>query len=371
MGDMLADHITCNDRDNVCPACSLFGMTGKTSNGSRLRFTDAIMDKPMPRSEKVLLKELSGPKTSYLPFFLRSMDGKPDKDISYDNDAYTIRGRKFYWHNMKKDSYIDTTGKEGERNASVELVKEGSRFRFSVYYDNLSDDEVNKLIWTLTLGENVEDGKQCHKIGHGKPIGLGSVKIVVKSINDRKYENGSYSVSHIENPTTEEGLFTDEKAISQIKMITRLDACTYPVDYPGIVDERGKRYIYGGNNRASHQWFTTNFSLGKSPEKMLPEIDDINEARTALVWKTDVIQGQSKVSDKGGSYDGEVTGYNSKKTTAFIKLRKSNKKAAIYFKSVPNAEYGKIDEALGKGKEVKVRYVGKDSDGRDQWELVK
>lgn len=198
-----------------------------------------------------------------------------------------IRGRKYYWHNIKNKAPGSEEEAKTKRNASVELIPRESKFVFDVYYNNIGDDELNNLIWVLTLGVNDENGEQCHKIGHGKPIGLGSVKIVVKSVEERDFKGGEYTIKCIDLCTVYEPKNVDREAVEQVEFITKLNACDYPVDYPGVVNSNGNKYINSGNKRAAHQWFTDNYKLGDAPQKMLPEILSINDENTALSWKTD------------------------------------------------------------------------------------
>ena len=289
MGNLVGNYAPCTKRENLCPACNLFGMVGNESVGSSIRFSDAIMNNDAVKGTMTVLKELSSPKPSYLPFYLMNKLQKNDKDISYDNDAYVIRGRKYYWHNTKKDfckAQGDIEKAKTKRNASVELIPKESKFVFDVYYNNIGDDELNNLIWVLTLGVNDENGEQCHKIGHGKPIGLGSVKIVVKSVEERDFKGGEYTIKCIDLCTVYEPKNVDREAVKQVKFITNLKACDFPVDYPGVVNSNGNKYINPDIKRAAHQWFKNNYQLGKSPKKMLPEILSIKDKNMALCWKT-------------------------------------------------------------------------------------
>ncbi len=301
MGDMLKDYKSCKNRGSVCPACSLFGMVGDTSIGSRVRFSDAIMDKRVPLSDKVVLRELSTPKPSYIPFYLKRLKEYDSKDISYDNKGYVLRGRKFYWHNSMPGAYTDssTEAKAGKRNASAELVQENNVFDFSVYYENLSQEEIDELVWVITLGENREDGIKCHKIGRGKPIGLGSVKITVSSIDDRTFSDGEYSVAHTEDVRICDNAFIDPETLRQIEEMTDMESCKYQVNYPGIVNARGDKVNEHGNSDAAHQWFTSNYTLGKPPKTWLPEIGNENDPNHALKWMTMERDSENKTKKHG------------------------------------------------------------------------
>ncbi|MBE9593892.1 MAG: hypothetical protein IMF19_10500, partial [Proteobacteria bacterium] len=100
----------------------------------------------------------------------------------YYTTSSKLRGRKFYWHHHPWDKTLKsytTTEEELERNrqklgltSSVELLLPPAEFTFTVEFDNLAESELGLLLWSLELEEGL-----AHKLGMGKPIGLGSVKI--------------------------------------------------------------------------------------------------------------------------------------------------------------------------------------------------
>jgi hypothetical protein len=95
-------------------------------------------------------------------------------------DGLTIRGRKFYRHRYPPDVLeraldMETNQPKRDRqNKTVQPVKEGSVFHFTVEYSDLDEDELRLLLYALVL----EDGL-WHKVGLGKPIGLGSAQIEI------------------------------------------------------------------------------------------------------------------------------------------------------------------------------------------------
>ena len=284
MGNMLGKHKRCTSRENACPACRLFGMVGDKSLGTRVRISDACMDKRVQLGDLIPLKELAGPKISYLPFYLRNSQNTKDS-WNYDSNSVTLAGRKYYWHNTADNAYKEYNEKKqmGERNSSMELMGVNSSFCFEVYFNGLTETELDQLIWTITLGDNREDSDLCHKIGHGKPIGLGSAKIIIESGVERAFGNGEYRVSPITiNVKDEQRLGFDQNALTAIKQISDLKACSLPVTYPAVVDNNGRIYNDSYNNHASHQWFSNNYSIGKTPHKVLPPIGEQNNQNKSL-----------------------------------------------------------------------------------------
>ena len=119
MGDKLKDYKVCKKRKALCPACRLFGMAEEEAIASRVRFSDALLCGDSTYGKKTILKELAGPKSSYLPFYLK----KPNNgEWSYDNSGCELRGRKFYWHNLKENVAVEPKGEKTKRNASMELI---------------------------------------------------------------------------------------------------------------------------------------------------------------------------------------------------------------------------------------------------------
>lgn len=183
----------CNNRKKLCEACALFGMVeNKTAFGSKVRFTDAECVKYTGSDPAVQLKELSSPKPEkYLPFYTEG-------GAEYDAEGTCIRGRKYYWHNPRAawDSaqYMPSPGADTSRSAKMELVHPGTVFRFRVYYDGIAAEQRDRLAWALTLDEG--DGiDRCIKLGHGKSIGLGSVKITIDGAGERSVADDGYQVS--------------------------------------------------------------------------------------------------------------------------------------------------------------------------------
>lgn len=277
VNDLITDkRVPCNNRKALCPACSLFGMTSNDSYGSRIRITDAFASEKFKASNHpVTLKELGSPRPGYYLFY--GLDGK-----AYDMNDANIAGRKFYWHIPKAvddaSIYTETNSKNiTERNSSCVLALPGSEFKFDIFYDGISEEQYKQLLWTVTLGDNSSDSDYCHKFGHGKPLGLGSAKIVVDNNVARTfsleegYKCSSEVPSNIEFPTN----FSTE-IWGKMKYIMSFSFTTgYDVRYPYIsVEGMENRNDYKENDLANHKWFTENSARRKNgPDpKVLPRI---------------------------------------------------------------------------------------------------
>ena len=198
--DLLPESLhKCKEKNSLCPACTLFGFVaseGKEALGSRIRFTDAdYISKEAPEMKTILLPILSSPRTSALEFYLRSERYSYNADTVDEKGkpAVELSGRKVYWHH----SEFNPDELKGEQNSELtsymqyfKRVKEGeeSKFEFEVYFDGISERELKQLYTALTFGENCANGSFCHKIGHGKPLGFGSVKVFVDKILTREFD---------------------------------------------------------------------------------------------------------------------------------------------------------------------------------------
>ena len=276
----------CQDLKKLCKACSMFGMFGVEEGlGSRVRVTDAIFEgAALAQVPSYNLKELRTPHPSYIPFYTIT----DDYSLGYDAKFCNIKGRKFYWHSTPE--YENLKKLETDKiDAKMEGIgeREGS-FVFKVYFEKLTDKQLAELAMLLCMGENKKDGKYCFKLGHGKPFGFGSAKIVVESLEERNFDSyiPEYSVKSenlIEKEPASWRLFEKEDiktelksmqiSIEGMKNILSIDSVSKlgndtKVAYPYVKDERrDKRSKASINDLASSKWFSENWKLGDSAPK--------------------------------------------------------------------------------------------------------
>lgn len=157
----------------LCPACRLFGSLdpGKWAYAGNVSISDARSDPgEYALMDHLTLEVLSTPKP----------EGRPNAYLLADR--ITVRGRKFYRHRYPQgkpdvlERPRDQSGRprRDHQNKTVQPVKEGSVFCFTVEYSDLDGDELRLLLYALVLEEGL-----WHKVGLGKPIGLGSVQIEI------------------------------------------------------------------------------------------------------------------------------------------------------------------------------------------------
>lgn len=167
----------------------LFGYTSKEeSYKSRLSFADAvIVNGEKCRQETTLI--LGSPKpTSYLDY----LTSKKDEAVSY-NDDFTIRGVKQYW--LKQTT--DPAGTVKSKNVASVLhpYQAGAVFRGVVRFENLSDEELGMLLWSLQL-----EKESNQNIGKAKPYGYGRIAVRLTGLKLLDYQAMYQSDSLCLNP---------------------------------------------------------------------------------------------------------------------------------------------------------------------------
>lgn len=164
----------CSEKDArgrplLCPACRLFGSLspkGDWAWAGKVSISDArSAPGEYTLMDYLILDVLSTPKP----------EGRPQAYVKQDG---TIQGRKFYRHRLD-DVMLRALDQYGRRrqdrqNKTVQPVGAGSVFHFTVEYSDLSEAEVRLLLYGLALEEGLG-----HKVGMGKPLGLGSVQIEI------------------------------------------------------------------------------------------------------------------------------------------------------------------------------------------------
>lgn len=203
----------CNNPKSLCSACRIFGMVaedgikggiaGNVSSSITTLRNNLVNLKP-----NQLLRILSLPKPTFHPFYLLGGD--------YYSSSSKLRGRKFYWHQPYDETLkrYTTTKEELERNkqklgltSSVELLLPPAEFTFIIDFDNLDDSELGLLLWSLELNKGM-----AHKLGMGKPLGLGSVKIKIEKLEviDRIKRYTEIFSSGIQVKTSEKQNYIDK-----------------------------------------------------------------------------------------------------------------------------------------------------------------
>lgn len=186
----------------LCPACAVFGTTWKERPSSgwrgRVTFGPARSAAPVDRSDPVLLTPVGAPHPSAQTFYLwdPAAPGDP-KAAAYFNPDSRIRDRKLYWHKRgttpeqiagppaQVNPILEDKDRAREQLRRLELIPAGTRFTLEVGFDGLDARELGLLLLTLephrlasAVGSELD---LAHKIGGGKPLGMGSATLRVIS----------------------------------------------------------------------------------------------------------------------------------------------------------------------------------------------
>jgi len=286
--DIIGSFKPCDSLKQLCQACALFGLVAKDeAAASRVRFTDALSERYEDYDKPQTLKELASPKLSATEFYLKRPEQAPDL-WNYDyagnwkrrNDRVTnrwedindyepqIRGRKFYWHQKNPNPFLENGNNASERNVHVRPLKKGAMFTFRVYFNDISGEELSKLLWVLEIGGKEEN---AHKIGMGKPIGMGSVKIRATSVQKRNIR--------LENGTVKYEIESEKPSYADIE--TALVNPDILEEFLKIMDFQNApenvKYPYNEDSDKVYEWFVANKQIrgtGTSPViyQTLPEI---------------------------------------------------------------------------------------------------
>ena len=211
--------------DQLSPADRLFGWTPQgqgSDSGYKSRIRVVCEDSECPTTLKdfenapLPLTILGQPKPEQGRFYVAAdHKGTPQnkaqnkKDAGYDKKGdKQLRGRKHYWHHKgfeagkdnpnpywdplqdQDQEYIRAGRVIDTQNRSIKgWIEPGNEFEATLYVQNLQPEEVGALLWLLTLNDNLGEGDDKHyfKLGYGKPLGFGSVKI---EIDTARLKNG-------------------------------------------------------------------------------------------------------------------------------------------------------------------------------------
>lgn len=98
-----------------------------------------------------------------------------------------IRGHKLYWHKGGQPAIempADRPAKDTQ-TTTIRPVRQGVSFCFTLHVENLSQVELGALLWVLRLGG---DPAYRLKLGMGKPLGMGAVRLEHTIVESRRYE---------------------------------------------------------------------------------------------------------------------------------------------------------------------------------------
>lgn len=168
---------------------------GTTNNAGKIFFDDLFAEEEYkfelnhPETPKIL----SSPKPTTYQHYLVQSEGirtNQSQQSTWNDENASIRGFKNYWHKTtsskknEKITWIETEDKSSSHPDPINPISSGTIFSGGcIRFENLTKEELGALLFALQLPEEC-----CHKIGMGKPLGLGSVRLNVEKLTiiDRK-----------------------------------------------------------------------------------------------------------------------------------------------------------------------------------------
>lgn len=319
IAQLLPKHLNkCDSYDHLCPACRAFGwvyghedapdlpIERRTAYAGRIRLETGRLIPEQRRQPPTLpattLAILSTPKPTTTRFYLKPSNHRPrngmdDFQAGYDNQDNVLRGRKVYRHQGHSDdrgywagqNREYRTAEKSDQNRTVQdALSPGAKFEFTVHFSNLAPVELGALLWTLEM-----NGAQYHRLGFGKPLGFGSVKLSIADlfVTDFAQRYASFAGTG-ENTTNSdmrtqwlnqfkvamsrayEGEFEKLAHIKDLLVLLSDPQPNLPIHYPRTdvkPVEQGKNFEwFMGNNRNREARFTLEMP---GEEKGLPLID--------------------------------------------------------------------------------------------------
>lgn len=126
----------------------------------------------------VTLRILDSPKPPSPALYFKYREGRNEyitkRELNLDD--HVPQGRKLYLHHRPQDiqqeSWRTHNNERNKQKVKVTLIKPQTVFYFHVDFDNLSPREIGLLLYALKPTAEFR-----HKLGMGKPLGLGAVNI--------------------------------------------------------------------------------------------------------------------------------------------------------------------------------------------------
>lgn len=154
---------------------SMFGFTDKSeSYKSRISFQNAVITKEAGSYTKKMMVSGS-PRGTAVQMYLDQSDKRKENLASYNDESFRLRGYKVYWKRSKPMGYVS---EKDNMNTTYEIIKAGSVFSGSIYYNNLTKEELGLLLLSIQY-KNPETTKhdETYLIGGAKAYGFGKIRI--------------------------------------------------------------------------------------------------------------------------------------------------------------------------------------------------
>lgn len=245
----------CTELRQLCPTCRMFGALDRQEAWRGLvRIGDGRLREGSEIRQRTLFMMVGAPKPEHVAFYLK-------------NGA--LRGRKLYFHHPEEGRLITSAAPKnvafGARQViQVRALEPRLAYDFSVQHEGLDDHDYRLLLYALFLSGTEA---MAHKLGWGKPMGLGSVRIeplwIKREDLRRRYKEGTAAAPLIGEAAAEHvrsecrGIHErGDEVMAQLRAMLR---------YPEPA-HRPKRWAY-----PDYAWFKAN------PQKTLEEFNQSHE----------------------------------------------------------------------------------------------
>lgn len=175
-----SDYLPGQEATTITPSEALFGMVGGKSRDSvgqagRLLIDDLPVAQDQLQSFEIWRPRGGMPKPAHESFYFQPGRSGP------------ILGRKFYYHQdyrRASEVYQYERARASEMR-TVQALRPGAKLTGRLRFFNLAPGELDALLYALQLEPHL-----AHKLGFGKPVGLGSLRIRVTQLLLEPEQNG-------------------------------------------------------------------------------------------------------------------------------------------------------------------------------------
>lgn len=269
--DLIGTYKSCDQKTELCPACSLFGALGREfAVSSGLRFEDLECEERDSYEEyfeqPVTLYPLASPRLGNIEFYVKRPPGAVFWTYDYYIDANgalrknmpELNGRKFYWHQIGKE--LPANVEKSGQNITIRPLKKNVMFTGKLYFQKITETELNRLIWILNGGEDAElsEKKFGYRLGAAKPLGLGSIAAAVDKVYLRKavMQDEKLDICEKEYKPENAGELFAKERIEQFHRCMAFDAVkAKDVQYPCTDNNKG---MNGYTFEEGYSWFVEN-----------------------------------------------------------------------------------------------------------------
>lgn len=362
----------CTKDSGYCEACALFGtVVENDSVSSRIRFSDLMVEEQDRNADEFYLKapvtlpELSSPKLNNMEFYLKRPKGASfwtyDYYIDKEGNVHVrngeLNGRKFYWHQKIDDSF-DLKQKRINRNVTIRPVKSNVKFKGKLFFKDISESELNKLICVINTLEDetisIEEKKYGYKIGMAKPLGLGSIASHADVVKIKRYVEKNDMVEMINDEYSKYDLEEIRKSFNS-DTVSGFEKMT---GFDSVKLEPGEKFSYPKNKEddEGYDWFVSNH---KGINRKRKELVGMPNNRKDMVFMEYMEALEPRVQHVSGKKKADFN-----KDTKELKTERVETEKKIENRTaVKKRDVHKDEEVIAKFKEVQGKKIKFDTEG--------